>query len=223
MRALLLLTVASFAVAYVAAERAATLQLFTDLKRTKKVLSSGNEDFVSIVQSELLLAEEEYVRSSITSESGILEQLTTSDALTSGPLCVAFVKQKAEIMMNLAGISYASCLKRVDDELFQELSDATNGAISREQYDQANVLNAFRGENIFVDPANIRSKLNDRMRNTYKLPVSLSSEAIADIRKELSKVKDDFVECMKSARAGLESTLSTTEQQLKLVCADKRN
>ncbi|NJI30062.1 hypothetical protein HBI98_23175, partial [Aeromonas veronii] len=139
-----------------------------------------------------------------------------------GPHCVTFIKQKAEIMMNLGGISYTACLNRVDDKLFEELSEATEGAITREDYDRANVLNAFRGENIFVDPARIRSKLQQRMQGSFKLPVNLSSDKIADIKEEMKEVKEDFVECMQKALGDLQRTLKATEEQLQIVCAGKQ-
>uniref|UniRef100_A0AAG5D9D0 Uncharacterized protein n=1 Tax=Anopheles atroparvus TaxID=41427 RepID=A0AAG5D9D0_ANOAO len=222
MRGLICLALLSVAISVIAADRGQALQLFSDLKRTKKGRSFGQgDDFVSVVQSELLLAEEDYVRSSINGESDVLEALSGGAAQTSGPACVSFIKQKAEIMMNLAGVSYATCLRVVDDEVFAVLADATDGAVSRDQYDAANVLNAFRGENIFVDPSRIRGKLQQRMRGSFRLP-ELEADKIAEVKKELADVKDRFVECMKTARGGLEETLKATSKQLKMVCADER-
>uniref|UniRef100_A0A182JQM4 Protein TsetseEP domain-containing protein n=1 Tax=Anopheles christyi TaxID=43041 RepID=A0A182JQM4_9DIPT len=222
MKALLLLALLSVAISAVVADRGETLSLFTQLKRVKKGRSLGaDDDFVSLVQSQLLLAEEEYVRSSINGESAILQELSTAEAQASGPNCVDFIRQKTALMLNLAGVSYASCLSRVDDALFAKLSDATDGAVSREQYDQANMLNAFRGENIFVDPARIRSKLQERMRATFKLP-ALSAESLEEVREELGEVKGQFVECMKVARAGLDSSLEATTEQYNHVCAKKQ-
>uniref|UniRef100_A0A182Q944 Protein TsetseEP domain-containing protein n=1 Tax=Anopheles farauti TaxID=69004 RepID=A0A182Q944_9DIPT len=218
MKVLLLLALLSVAISATVADRDETLSLFTQLKRVKKGRTFGTEDdFVSVVQAELLLAEEEYVRSSVDGESSILRDLSNEAAQASGPKCVDFIREKADIMMNLAGVSYASCLRRVDDAVYEKLADATDGAVSREQYDQANVLNAFRGENIFVDPVRIRSKLQERLRASFQLP-ALSAESVRDIREELGEVKADFVECMKLARAGLDMTLNATAQQLKLVC-----
>ncbi|XP_035916292.1 uncharacterized protein LOC118513974 [Anopheles stephensi] len=223
MKALLVLALLSVAISTIVADRDEALNLFTQLKRVKKGgrLFGAEDDFVSLVQSELLLAEEEYVRSSIQGESSILQELTTAEAQASGPLCVDFIRQKTGLMLNLAGVSYTSCLNQVDDALFEKLSDATDGAVTRDQYDQANVLNAFRGENIFVDPARIRSKLQERMRATLKLP-SLSSESVKDIRDELDEVKDQFVECMTTARSVLDKALDGTTQQYHLVCAKKQ-
>ncbi|XP_052894886.1 uncharacterized protein LOC128302175 [Anopheles moucheti] len=221
MKALLLLALLSVTISAIAADRDETLSLFTQLKRVKKGrLFGAEDDFVSLVQSELLLAEEEYVRSSINGESSILQELATAEAQASGPHCVDFIRQKTALMLNLAGVSYTSCLNQVDDALFEKLSGATGGAVSRDQYDQANVLNAFRGENIFVDPARIRSKLQERMRATLKLP-SLSAAAVREIREELGEVKGQFVGCMTEARAGLDTALEGTSKQYQIVCAKK--
>uniref|UniRef100_A0A182NTG7 Protein TsetseEP domain-containing protein n=1 Tax=Anopheles dirus TaxID=7168 RepID=A0A182NTG7_9DIPT len=223
MKALLLLALLTVAISATVADRDETLSLFTQLKRVKKGRTLGTEDdFVSVVQSELLLAEEEYVRSSIDGESSILRDLSNEAAQSSGPQCVDFIREKAGIMLNLAGVSYASCLRRVDDAVYEKLADATGGAVSRDQYDQANVLNAFRGENIFVDPVRIRSKLQQRLRASFKLP-ALGADTVREIRTELGAVKEEFVECMKVARAGLETTLDATSKQLKLVCEDQQH
>ncbi|XP_058123748.1 uncharacterized protein LOC131281288 [Anopheles ziemanni] len=222
MRGFICLALLSVAISVVAADRGEALQLFSDLKRSKKSRGLGrSDDFVSVVQSELLLAEEEYVRSSINGESGVLEALSEDAAQTSGPACVDFIKQKAAIMMNLAGVSYATCLRVVDDEVFAALSTATDGAVSRDQYDEANVLSAFRGENIFVDPSRIRGKLQQRMRGSFRLP-ALDAAKIAVVKTELEAVKDRFIKCMKTARGGLDDTLKATSKQLKLVCANER-
>lgn len=223
MKGLLLLALLSVSISTIVADRDEALSLFTQLKRVKKGgrLFGADDDFVSLVQSELLLAEEEYVRSSINGESSILQELTTAEAQASGPHCVDFIRQKTTLMLNLAGVSYTSCLNQVDDALFEKLSDATDGAVSRDQYDQANMLNAFRGENIFVDPARIRSKLQERMRATLKLP-SLSAESVKEIREELDEVKDQFVECMTIARGVLDKALDGTTQQYQQVCAKKQ-
>uniref|UniRef100_A0A182PCW9 Protein TsetseEP domain-containing protein n=1 Tax=Anopheles epiroticus TaxID=199890 RepID=A0A182PCW9_9DIPT len=213
MKALLLLALLSVAISAVVADRDETLGLFTQLKRAKKGRFPGAEDdFVSLIQSQLLLAQEEFVRTSINGESTILQEVASAEAQASGSNCVDFIRQKTALMLNLAGVSYASCLNRVDDVLFEKLSDATDGAVSREQYDRANMLNAFRGENIFVDPARIRSKLQERMRATFRLP-ALSAESLKEIREELDEVKEQFVECMKVARAGLDSSLEGTAKQ----------
>uniref|UniRef100_A0A4Y0BUV6 Uncharacterized protein n=2 Tax=Anopheles funestus TaxID=62324 RepID=A0A4Y0BUV6_ANOFN len=221
MKALLLLALLSVTISAIVADRDEALSVFTQLKRVKKGrLFGAQDDFVSLVQSELLLAEEEYVRSSITGESSILQELATAEAQASGPNCVDFIRQKTALMLNLAGVSYTSCLHQVDDALYAKLSKATDGAVSRDQYDQANVLNAFRGENIFVDPARIRSKLQERMRATLKLP-SMSAESVREIREELGEVKEQFVVCMKEARAGLDTSLEGTSKQYQIVCAKK--
>uniref|UniRef100_A0A182M2J2 Protein TsetseEP domain-containing protein n=1 Tax=Anopheles culicifacies TaxID=139723 RepID=A0A182M2J2_9DIPT len=222
MKVLLLLVLLSVAITAIAADRDETLRVFTELKRVKKGRSFGAaDDFVSVVQSDLLLAEEEYVRSSIDGESTILQELATAEAQASGPHCVDFIRQKTGLMLNLAGVSYTSCLQRVDDALYEKLSKATNGAVTRAQYDQANMLNAFRGENIFVDPGRIRGKLQTRMRATLRLP-SLSAPTLVQIHEELDEVKDQFVECMKEARAGLDTSLEGTSKQFQVVCAKKQ-
>ncbi|XP_041778684.1 uncharacterized protein LOC121597171 [Anopheles merus] len=218
---LLLAALLSVAILATVADRADTINLFNQLKRVKKGRMLGSdEDFVSLVQSQLLLAEEEYVRSSINGESSILQELSTAEAQASGPNCVDFIRQKTALMLNLAGVSYASCLSRVDDAFFEKLYDVTNGVVSREQYDQANMLNAFRGENIFVDMERIRGKLQERMRATFKLP-TLTAESLQEIRSELGEVKEQFSECMKVARATLDTSLEGTSKQYKHVCAKK--
>uniref|UniRef100_A0A182W7L0 Protein TsetseEP domain-containing protein n=1 Tax=Anopheles minimus TaxID=112268 RepID=A0A182W7L0_9DIPT len=223
MKALLLLALLSVAISAIVADRDESLRVFTELKRVKKGRSFGaGDDFVSDVQSDLLLAEEEYVRSSIDGEASLLQELATAEAQASGPHCVDFIRQKTGLMLNLAGVSYTSCLHRVDDALYEKLSKATDGAVTRTQYDQANMLNAFRGENIFVDPARIRSKLQQRMRATLRLP-TLSAPSLMEMRGELDEVKEQFVECMKEARAGLDTSLEGTTKQYQIVCAKKEH
>ncbi|XP_053677393.1 uncharacterized protein LOC128727498 [Anopheles nili] len=222
MKALLCIALLAVVVSVTIADRSESLSLFTQLKVGKQGrLFGAEDDFVSLVQSELVLAQEEYVRSSISGESQVLQELSTAAAQTSGPQCVEFVRQKAGIMMNLAGVSYGSCLKQVDEVLFEKLSAATEHAITRDQYDQANILSAFRGENIFVDPASIRGKMQQRMRVASKVP-ALSAESLGEIRKELNEVKEHFVKCMKTAQDGLENTLQATSKQLRLVCANEQ-
>lgn len=199
------------------ADRADSLQVFPQLKRARKV-QFGATDFLSSAQTEVLLLEEGYIRSSIQDESDVLNQLTGADVQASGPQCLEFIRKSTNLLVNLGGISYTNCLNDADEKLFKELSEIPNLTITREQYDQFNLLGAFRGENIFVDPSKIRDKLAARMQTRINLP-NLAPETTDAIRIIFSELKVSFRSCMTNARSKLAGNLDFTKKQIRAVCA----
>ncbi|XP_055593189.1 uncharacterized protein LOC129744596 [Uranotaenia lowii] len=203
-----------FATSVVLAERDDPLQVFPQLKRSKKVLS-GFVDILGSIQSEVVLAEESYIKNSIKDESEILKLLTADDVQVSGPQCIEFVKTSTNLLMNLAGIGYTNCFNEADDELYNEISKATS--ISREKYDQFNLIGAFRGENIFVDSGRIRDKISTRQRSGNVVP-NLSQEKLEEIRNVARNIKENFLRCMSTAQEKLAANLEHTSRQIRAIC-----
>lgn len=199
------------------AAREDSLQIFPQLKRSKKVIS-GFADFLVSVQGEVLLSEESYIQRSINNESMILNQLTAADVQASGPECLNFIRTSTNLLVNLAGIAYTNCFNDVDARMFEELSKIPELGLTREAYDQFSMLGIFRGENIFIDPVKIRDKLSARMRTNVSLPV-LSPETEATLRAVLGELKTNFLTCMNSAQARLADNLQYTSEQVRAICA----
>lgn len=196
------------------AEREDPLEIFAQLKRASRVVS-GASDLLASGQREVLLAEESYVKSSLDDEASLLNQLTESDVQRNGPNCVEFIRTNVNLLMSLTGIAYTNCLNQVDDQLFNKLSQAS--PISRDQYDQLNLLGAFRGENIFADPAKIRQKLANWQQTRTQL--ELTPEATITLGSTFDELKDSFGTCMTTARARLADNLNFARQQVRAICA----
>lgn len=196
------------------AEREDSLQVFPQLKRSKKIVA-GFASIMEAAQNDVILSEESFIRTSISDESALLKQLAGEDVLASGPQCVQFVRQASDVLMSLAGIAYTNCFNEADDRMFDELSKISN--LQREQYEQFNLLGAFRGENIFVDPSRIRDKLSARTRALFNLP-DASSESLDNLRVAFGDIKTGFQSCMATAQARLADNLKFSSQQARAIC-----
>lgn len=194
-----------------------TLQIFSQLKRSKKIIA-GFADFLISAQSEILLSEEGYIQSSINNESALLNQLTAADVQASGPECLNFIRTSTNLLVNLAGISYTNCFNDVDSRMFEELSKIPELGLTREVYDQFSLLGTFRGENIFTDPIKIRNKLAARMRTSVSLP-TLGPETETTLRTVFGEIKNNFLTCMNSSQTKLADNLQYTSQQVRAICA----
>lgn len=198
----------------VQAEREDSLQVFPQLKRSKKIVA-GFASILEAAQNDVIFSEESFIRTSISDESALLKQLAGEDVLANGPQCVQFVRQASDVLMSLAGIGYTNCFNEADDRMFDELSKISN--LQREQYEQFNLLGAFRGENIFVDPSRIRDKLSARSRALFNLPAS--SGSLDDLREAFGDIKTGFQSCMATAQARLADNLKFSSQQARAICA----
>lgn len=198
------------------AEREDPLEIFSQLKRATKVFS-GASDLLASGQREVLLTEESYVKSALDDEADLLNQLAGSpDVQRNGPDCVGFIRTNVNLLMSLTGIAYTNCLNQVNDQLFNKLSQATT-PLTRDQYDQLNLLGAFRGENIFVDPAAIRQKLANVQQTRTQL--ELSPETTSSLSSTFDELKDSFGTCMTAARSRLADNLNFARQQVRAICA----
>ncbi|XP_065074582.1 uncharacterized protein LOC135698506 [Ochlerotatus camptorhynchus] len=213
----LLVLISLLASSFVLAERDESLQVFTQLKRSKKILS-GFSDYLATAQSDVILTEESYIQTAINDESALLNQLSGSDVQVSGPQCVQFIRQSANILMSLTGIAYANCLNDADDQVFSKLSQIDNLQLSREQYEQFNLLGAFRGENIFVDPAKLRNKLSERSKGGLNLP-TLSFENMDALQAGFNEIKTSVRSCMTAAQGRLSDSLKFAALQVRSICA----
>ncbi|XP_058819020.1 uncharacterized protein LOC131681935 [Topomyia yanbarensis] len=212
-----LLVATLVAVNFALAVREDPLQIFPQLKRSRKTIS-GFADILVTAQSEVLLSEESFVKNSISDESALLNQLAGSDVQASGPECLDFIRKSVTQLLNLAGISYTNCFNDVDNRMFEELSKIPELALTRADYDKYNLLGVFRGENIFIDPVSIRNKLTNRMRAPINLP-TVTPETEAALRTVFEKLKTNFHTCMSSAQTKLASNLQYTSQQVRAICA----
>lgn len=200
------------------AEREDPLEIFAQLKRATK-LFSGASDLLASGQREVLLAEESYVQSALNDESTLLNQLTGSDVQRNGPQCVEFIRTNVNLLMSLTGIAYTNCLNQVDDALFNKLS--REPTLTRDAYDQLNLLVVFRGENIFVDAAKIRQKLANWQQTRTAQP-ELTPEAttiLTTAAATFDELKGAFRTCMAAAQARLADNLNFTAQQVRAICA----
>ncbi|XP_062551263.1 uncharacterized protein LOC134216381 [Armigeres subalbatus] len=202
---------------FVRAEREDSLRVFPQLKRSRRI-QSGFASFLEAAQSEVVLSEESFILTSITDESTLHKELAGEDVQASGPHCVQFVRQSSDILMNLAGIAYTNCFNDADDLIFNALSQVPNLQLTREQYEKFNLLGAFRGENIFVDPSTIREKLSTRSVSLVNLPV-VSSESLEALRVAFDGIKSSFKSCMTDAQGRLADNLKFSSQQVRAICA----
>ncbi|XP_055541299.1 uncharacterized protein LOC129727464 [Wyeomyia smithii] len=214
---LLILVMTSLASNLVLAAHEDSLQIFPQLKRSKKVIS-GFADFLVSAQSEVVLSEESYIQNSINNESALLNQLTAADVQASGPECLDFIRTSTNLLVNLAGISYTNCFNDVDTRMFEELSRFPELALTREAYDQFSLLGVFRGENIFIDPIKIRDKLLARLGARVSMP-TLNPETEATLRAVLGGLKTNFLACMNSSQTKLADNLQYTSEQVRAICA----
>lgn len=202
------------------AEREDPLEIFAQLKRATK-LFSGASDLLASGQREVLLAEESYVQAALNDESTLLNQLTGSDVQRNGPQCVEFIRTNVNLLMSLTGIAYTNCLNQVDDALFNKLSrEPVDLSLSRDAYDQLNLLAVFRGENIFVDAAKIRQKLaNWQQTRTAQPELTPEATTILSAAATFDELKGAFRTCMAAAQARLADNLDFTAQQVRAICA----
>ncbi|KAL9706834.1 hypothetical protein quinque_010352 [Culex quinquefasciatus] len=197
------------------AEREDPLEIFAQLKRATK-LFSGASDLLASGQREVLLTEESYVQTALNDEAELLNQLTGSDVQRNGPQCVEFIRTNVNLLMSLAGIAYTNCLNEVDEALFSKLSETTQ-TLSRDQYDQLNLLAVFRGENIFADPAKIRQKLANWQQTRTELSPEVTTSALTAAT--FDELKTAFRACMATAQSRLADNLNFTAQQVRAICA----
>lgn len=201
----------------VQAEREDPLQVFPQLKRSRRIVA-GFASFLAASQSDVILSEESFIRTSISDESALLKELTGDDVQASGPQCTQFVRQSSNVLMSLAGIAYSNCFNDADDQVFNELSKISELQLTREQYEQFNLLGAFRGENIFVDPSQIRDKLLARSQALVNIP-TVSSESLDALRVAFGEIRTNFQSCMAAAQARLADNLKFASQQVRAICA----
>ncbi|KFB36717.1 AGAP007747-PA-like protein [Anopheles sinensis] len=188
------------------------LKAFLPLKTTggkqqRKLLSGGSELIVS-VQSELILAQEQYIQQTIEEEANILDSL----AVISNTACASYVQTGTDALMTLAGIAFGNCVAKIDDEMFAGLFPAQDSA-DRQAYAQASLLSSIRGVNILTDPGTVQA----RMESKLSAPVVIEGlGAIGDLSADLRAALQD---CLSNARALLKSSLQTASTQVNDICA----
>uniref|UniRef100_A0A182JQM2 Protein TsetseEP domain-containing protein n=1 Tax=Anopheles christyi TaxID=43041 RepID=A0A182JQM2_9DIPT len=165
-----------------------------------------------------------FVGTSIRQEQELLTQIN-GQPIVVNQQCLAFLRQSAEVNMNLAGVSYSTCITNAGDTLlssvrsFYEMLDADEA-----RYVGVGLFEEFRDENVFFDPQRIISKLENRMFRLEDFPTHIGSEmldAVAGLTNSLDAIRLNYVNCMTMSEQMLKSTLQMVMLQLETTCNGK--
>uniref|UniRef100_A0A182M528 Protein TsetseEP domain-containing protein n=1 Tax=Anopheles culicifacies TaxID=139723 RepID=A0A182M528_9DIPT len=173
---------------------------------------------------DIIMIKSTYLGTSIRQEQNLLFQIN-GQPLSVDQQCLSFVRQSADVNMNLAGVSYSTCITAAGDTLvatvksFYERLDENEAA-----YVGVGLFEEFRGENIFFNPLNIIQKLESRMFRLEDYPTHIGSElldAVAGFTNSLDAVRMSYVSCMTLGEQMLMSALQLAQMQLEMVCNGK--
>ncbi|XP_049278758.1 uncharacterized protein LOC125761570 [Anopheles funestus] len=174
---------------------------------------------------DIIMIKSTFLGTSIRQEEALLTQIN-GQPLSVDQQCLSFVRQSADVNMNLAGVSYSTCITTAGDTLvstvkaFYERLDMDEAA-----YVGVGLFEEFRDENIFFDPQSIIAKLENRMFRLEDYPTHIGSElldAIAGFTVSLDSVRMNYVSCMTMGEQLLMSALQLAQMQLEMVCNAKQ-
>uniref|UniRef100_A0A182W7K8 Protein TsetseEP domain-containing protein n=1 Tax=Anopheles minimus TaxID=112268 RepID=A0A182W7K8_9DIPT len=173
---------------------------------------------------DIIMIKSTYLGTSIRQEQNLLTQIN-GQPLSVDQQCLSFVRQSADVNMNLAGVSYSTCITNAGDTLvatvkaFYDRLDMDETA-----YVGVGLFEEFRNENIFFNPQNIIAKLENRMFRLEDYPTHIGSElldAVAGFTNSLDSVRMQYVSCMTMGEQLLMSALQLAQMQLEQVCNGK--
>uniref|UniRef100_A0A182UCR5 Protein TsetseEP domain-containing protein n=1 Tax=Anopheles melas TaxID=34690 RepID=A0A182UCR5_9DIPT len=170
---------------------------------------------------DIIMIKSNYLATSIRQEQDLITQIN-GQPLSVNQQCLSFLRQSAEVNMNLAGVSYSTCITNAGDSLvntvkdFYELLDTDEA-----RYVGVGLFEEFRDENVFFDPQRIISKLENRVFRLEDYPTHIGSEvldAVAGLSNMLENIRLNYINCMTLGEQMLRSALQLGLLQLEQTC-----
>uniref|UniRef100_A0A182QPA3 Protein TsetseEP domain-containing protein n=1 Tax=Anopheles farauti TaxID=69004 RepID=A0A182QPA3_9DIPT len=170
---------------------------------------------------EVILVKSTFLGTSIKQEEEVLAQVNGQPASVDQQ-CLAFVRSSIDVNMNLAGVSYSSCITEAGDTLVEKVKSFYDQLdVNEAAYVGVGLFEEFRGENVFYDPRTIVAKLENRVMRLNDYPTHIGSElldAINGFSNWLDTIRMSYVSCMTMGEQLLKSALQLAQLQLEMVC-----
>uniref|UniRef100_A0A182INX0 Protein TsetseEP domain-containing protein n=1 Tax=Anopheles atroparvus TaxID=41427 RepID=A0A182INX0_ANOAO len=170
---------------------------------------------------DVILTKSTFLGTSIKQEQELLTQVNGQPGHIDQQ-CLAFIRQSADVNMNLAGVSYTNCLTQAGDSLMSTVQQFYSQLdVDERKYVGVGLFEEFRGENVFFDPRKIIQRLENRMFMVQEYPTHIGSEmldAISGFSNQLDSVRMAYVSCMTMGEQLLKSSLQMAQLQLEVVC-----
>uniref|UniRef100_A0A182NTG8 Uncharacterized protein n=1 Tax=Anopheles dirus TaxID=7168 RepID=A0A182NTG8_9DIPT len=166
---------------------------------------------------EVILVKSTFLGTSIKQEQELLTQVNGQPASVD-QMCLTFIRQSAEVNMNLAGVSYTNCITAAGDTLVSTVKSFYDRLdVNEAAYVGVGLFEEFRGQNVFFDPRTIIAKLESRVARLEDYPTHIGSElldAISGFSNSLDNIRMAYVSCMTMGEQLLKSSLQLALLQL---------
>ncbi|KFB49642.1 AGAP007744-PA-like protein [Anopheles sinensis] len=170
---------------------------------------------------DVILTKSTFLGTSIKQEQDLLIQVNGQPAHIDNQ-CLSFIRQSAEVNMNLAGVSYTNCLTQAGDSLLSTVQQFyAQLDVDERKYVGVGLFDEFRGENVFYDPRHIIERLENRVFRMNEYPTHIGSElldTVAGFGNLLDSIRMTYVSCMTMGEQMLKSSLQMAQLQLEVVC-----
>lgn len=181
----------------------------------------NSSEVVFRFQTTVAERKELFMKTAISSEAAVLRQVN-SQPNTVETSCLGFLRQSVDVNMNLAGVSFTNCLNTVDGSLEAELTRIyAELAVNETSYINLSVYDAFRGQNVFVNPQTIVDRLVEKLSAVQQAPVELAQELavlVDAFETRLGDVQVAYTNCLTMNDQLLQTTLNTVLLQLQQIC-----
>ncbi|XP_053662041.1 uncharacterized protein LOC128711201 [Anopheles marshallii] len=197
-----------------------------DLQQISTLEREGAEALAQL-HTDVMLAKETFVRSVILQEDKLNGLMSVQNTTATDGQCMEFIATAANQTVNLIGVAYTTCINAADESIANTVSWYYS---TMRTYEQSTVnlqlLDAFRGDNVFYTPGNIVDRLREKEKNMIlhqpTLPILLDSQRTA-LQDDLLGIRSRYIECMTTAELSLRRYIELAHQQLSNICGGNLN
>ncbi|XP_035783115.1 uncharacterized protein LOC118461648 [Anopheles albimanus] len=136
--------------------------------------------------------------------------------------CIGFLRTLVDSNMNVAGVGFTQCVKKVEKNLKAEV-DKIYEVLLVDESDVfgLSLLDVFDGENMIADPAKIIAKLQAKEQDISRISLSFVSEINSAVDVFASRLKDmsgSYKSCLLENESILKVSYDNAKTQLTGIC-----
>ncbi|XP_053676623.1 uncharacterized protein LOC128726933 [Anopheles nili] len=136
--------------------------------------------------------------------------------------CLQLVRSSSELNMNIAGVGFTNCVNNVEKGIDAELEKVYQLLqVDENEIFDISLLDSFRGENIFLDPSKIISKLNDKKNEIDSISLSFVADinaAVDAYASRLGDLQNGYKSCLLGNEAVIKQAFEVSKFQLTQTC-----
>nr|XP_019933203.2 uncharacterized protein LOC109623155 [Aedes albopictus] len=171
--------------------------------------------------SDIVQVKTTFVVDAIKKENALLYQ-TNNQPASVDQNCLIFVRGLGDMVMNLAGTGFSTCIADASDGLEKKINEFYAQLQQDEKdYIGLGLLNVFKGENIFYTPDVLLAKLKARYEAMEDYPTYLSEDLariINALGTDLESLEVKYVVCMTETEQRLRDGFILAHSHLEATC-----